>query len=109
MTAPSPRGDMVSDHGSSVFGGGDRDSSQPYLETWQPIETAPLGRLLIAYKDSAGNDVVEIATNLHREGWFAVGYYTRRILPTHWRPLPLPPATDASVPDAGAVTDGIKE
>src|SRR6187551_1535212 len=64
---------------------------------WRAIKEAGEGKMLIAYKDNAGNPVVAIGNNLatqERGGWFAVGdYYTKRVYPSHFMPLPPPPST----------------
>lgn len=84
--------------------------------TWQPIETAPKGRtlLLFAVTEVADNGSVlnwKMATGSWREGytdneskkcgytpWRWDGHQLKNYehQPTHWMPLPEPPAGDQS-------------
>ena len=92
------------------------------VDEWQPIESAPHGRKVIAgYTNRAGNWRTIVATfheagtlqcdpdymdNADDDGYAPAGWYeTCEAMevthpteepPTHWRPLPAPPAIDAS-------------
>jgi hypothetical protein len=58
---------------------------------WQPIETAPKDgtRLLLIIDHGEHGD--KIWTGLWADGW-AVSYGKPENAPTHWKPLPQPPA-----------------
>lgn len=51
---------------------------------WQPIETAPKDRPILAYLKSAGIQVIRWG----RHGWTNCMW---QVEPTHWMPLPDPP------------------
>lgn len=53
---------------------------------WQPIETAPKGKLLLLYfpREAGRNPLAEMI----RADRYPVGYPRQ---PTHWMPLPAPP------------------
>lgn len=83
---------------------------------WFPIETAPKGKiiLLFAVTDRSENGDVsnwKMATGstpfAGSAEWTWDGYRLREwdVQPTHWMPLPLPPANVASGQHAGGVTD----
>jgi len=58
------------------------------LTGWQPIETATINRPAIFYHPAeTGRPLSE---------WIRVGYFsdTRNRKPTHWMPLPKPPAAE---------------
>ncbi len=58
------------------------------LTGWQPIETATINRPAIFYHPAeTGRPLSE---------WIRVGYFsdTRNRKPTHWMPLPKPPAVE---------------
>ena len=81
--------------------------------TWQPIETAPKMRTILLFAVTEVNDVSGAAVNwkMHT-GWFHLGFDTQAsrdegwspwtwngdqlraydTQPTHWMPLPEPPA-----------------
>ena len=54
---------------------------------WQPIETCPNGCIIFCYKNNAGTEIVAFGHNMN--GYFSIGdYYTIRVSPTHWMPIP---------------------
>ena len=57
---------------------------------WYPIDECKESKVILHYKNNAGISIVCIGTNLN--GCFFVGdYYSIRVSPTHWMPLPNPP------------------
>lgn len=79
-----------------------------WLRMWQPIETAPKDTPVLAFipfawasgEMAALQDVVSFDPKLGSNGrWFSVtapNYYQQcdeRCQPTHWMPLPEPPAS----------------
>lgn len=61
---------------------------------WQPIETAPIGTIILAIR--AGETTPSVVANrLEADGddWVEIGQFGRdwRFKPTHWQPLPPPP------------------
>lgn len=62
--------------------------------TWQPIETAPRDSIPVLVhagaKDWMDNDVPSVAWYSNMHGW--VGHFATGETPTHWMPLPEPPA-----------------
>lgn len=63
---------------------------------WQPIETAPKGRAVLIYKPNTNEQyVAAYITGEHGPGWCdQSGCQIFR--PSHWRPLPEPPAALAT-------------
>ena len=67
---------------------------------WQPIETAPKGEdeEILVYCQHGYYVVTWIVEDRHSSGWWYVHdnkhgpYALRGDGPTHWQPLPLPPA-----------------
>ena len=59
---------------------------------WQPIETAPTdGTLILVYISGKG---IVMAEKNGAWGWRSYpGRYSMAMPPTHWQPLPAPPAT----------------
>lgn len=64
------------------------------MSEWQPIETAPKdGTVLLGYENKAGVEMFTFRWCEHR-GWISEipwGDWDR-VDPTHWMPLPEPPA-----------------
>jgi hypothetical protein len=68
---------------------------------WQPIETHDGGSTPVLITEQGG-DVVEAWFSEERQTWWEINSYDdgspgsdRRVYPTHWMPLPDPPAGDA--------------
>lgn len=62
--------------------------------SWQPIETAPLGTLALVYD----NGLIGSALLSQRGEWLNVSIgASGKIKPTHWQPLPEPPAEQSSL------------
>ena len=60
---------------------------------WEPISTAPMGKRVLVYAGGwvqVGCYEVERAYTREDEGWY--GDDARPVEPTHWMPLPDPPA-----------------
>lgn len=107
----------MADHDSSVFDGSDQAGKQPYLETWRPIASAPEDRAVLIWDRRTGAPrVAQLCTAI--EDGETAWVYARRLSwegepalafiagdPTHWMPLPLPPAAPSIRQDAGSVTD----
>jgi hypothetical protein len=68
----------------------------PRLPGWQPIETAPRDGTLCAlrFRDCLGPYESMSAHFLHDDGhWYVVDPPTKVMIdPTHWMPVPEPPA-----------------
>lgn len=64
------------------------------MSEWQPIETAPKDRAVLAWSIDFFASVIEIVwweeDNSDGPGW-ALGDSGFRCTPTHWMPLPEPP------------------
>lgn len=63
---------------------------EPALRGWQPIATAPNGELVIVWLPNYG---CVTANRTDRDWWARVS--SEIVYPTHWMPLPDPPAADA--------------
>ncbi len=59
---------------------------------WQPIETAPSGKVLLYYPEQTGRDALS--------EWIIIGLGKAETFrkPTHWMPLPKPPAVEGGEP-----------
>lgn len=55
---------------------------------WQPIETAPDGKVLLYYPEESGKNALS--------EWTIIGFGRAKTFrqPTHWLPLPKPPAIE---------------
>lgn len=74
------------------------------LSLWQPIETAPKdGRMILLYRPTGGgwmntatgswnDDRYAKNPRPYWESWLRIGVDWRTLPPTHWMPLPEPPA-----------------
>ena len=56
---------------------------------WQPIETVPSGKVLLYYPEQTGRNALS--------EWIIIGFGKAETFrkPTHWMPLPKPPAVDS--------------
>ena len=65
------------------------------MSEWQPIETAPKdGTAMLVWagmRDWLDNPVPSVAWYSRLHGW--VGHFASGDMPSHWQPLPAPPAT----------------
>lgn len=60
---------------------------------WQPIETAPkVGDFRLVYVNGVVCKAMRWIVNGEDRGWFQDGVWCDAIRPTHWMPLPDPPA-----------------
>lgn len=60
---------------------------------WQSIDTAPRGEMFIYYEPRDGMRCIGLAYLASDGGWRdSEGEWSRRLNPTHWMPLPEPPA-----------------
>lgn len=61
------------------------------MAEWQPIETAPKDRAILVYGLRYSGEGYQEVTHWYSDRWpieWMEGYHT----PTHWQPLPDPPA-----------------
>lgn len=68
-------------------------------QTWRPIETAPKGEEVLVWKEGSGSHVVAIWTDYAQcwvSAWAHEPIESPGFEPTHWQPLPAPPALDPS-------------
>jgi hypothetical protein len=64
---------------------------------WQPIETAPKDGTIVLLVIDHGKWGEKVWTGLWDDGWMVI-YGKARNAPTHWMPLPAPPAAiDAAI------------
>jgi len=69
---------------------------------WQPIETAPRDQVILAWP-GPGDDPVVVFWFKPPKGpglWYEAGTDAYSVDPSHWRPLPPPPAIRKDAPDA---------
>lgn len=73
------------------------------VDQWQPIETAPEQEIVLAYGKLHGDCgytddqyvILQASKPLYSKGWHInqpTGRYFNGFTPTHWMPLPTPPA-----------------
>ena len=62
------------------------------LTRWAPIETAPVDRYILTYQPGAKWPVVARYRTTGPAGWVYFGGMAMAIDPSHWQPLPEPPA-----------------
>lgn len=67
------------------------------MATWQPIETAPIWREVLLFYPEHGAGI-RIGSRLMVEDPWRVGMDMNGVEPTHWSPLPEPPAGAAYWP-----------
>jgi hypothetical protein len=79
---------------------------QETLKSWQPMETAPKDgtNVLVCWHDGATASMFAVGHNLgdgrrwqNTHDWL----HNERSWPTHWMPVPDPPAALASLPQEG--------
>jgi hypothetical protein len=65
------------------------------LQTWQPIESAPKDRSILAYQHwplTEAHRILTMAWDEKDRTWRADVHSFIRFEPTHWMPLPSPPS-----------------
>jgi len=101
LTQPKPMSDMEEIQRIAQEDGDydmPKDAGQPkHIEGWQPIETAPKdGTIILACWGNSDNIIDTARYSVVGDYWHDIDKLMNRYLdPTHWQPLPTPPAYNA--------------